>query len=51
MPHGTRQVPSRLIDCELLSNRVVSNKVELTHFSLLADVEPISHDEVVKSKV
>lgn len=51
MPHGTRQVPIRLIDCELLSNSVVSNKVELVHFSLLADVEPISHDEVVKSKV
>lgn len=44
----TKQAPGRLVNFKLLPN---SNESEFFHFSMLVDIEVISYDKEMKSKV
>jgi hypothetical protein len=44
-------MPSRLADCEVLPDSVVSNEGELIHFALLADAEPVNFKEALQTSV
>lgn len=42
--------PTRLKDCEVTDNNEVIEDEDLVLFELLADVEPINHDELLQSE-
>jgi hypothetical protein len=44
-------MPSRLADCELLTDSAVNNEGELLHFALLADAEPVNVKDALQSSV
>ncbi|MCI30661.1 copia-type polyprotein, partial [Trifolium medium] len=46
----TRQVPTRLQECELVNDNEVNEESELVHFALLAGDEPINYIEALKDK-
>jgi hypothetical protein len=51
LPLRNRQMPSRLADCELLTDSAVNNDGELLHFALLADAEPVNVKDALQSSV
>ncbi|KAK2443673.1 putative mitochondrial protein [Trifolium repens] len=51
LPQRNRQLPSRLANCELLTDSAVNNEGELLHFSLLADAEPVNIKDALQSSV
>jgi len=50
-PKRNRKPPLRLTDCEINSDNAVNDEGDLTHFALLADVEPINYKEATKIDV
>ncbi|MCH80525.1 copia-type polyprotein [Trifolium medium] len=51
LPQRNRQLPSRLADCELLTDSAVNNEGDLVHFALLADSEPVNFNEALQMNV
>lgn len=47
-PQRTRQIPSRLQDCEMISDSAVNSEGELIHFALLVETEPVSFEEAIQ---
>lgn len=50
-PQRHKVPQSRLADYEVLSNAAMNRDEDLTHMTLLADVEPLIHIEAFKEKV
>ena len=46
-PQGIRILPSRLEYCEVIIDNEVINDKDLVHFALLANAEPINHNEAL----
>jgi len=49
-PTRTRVAPARLQDCEIIADIEVIEDGDFIHFALLADAEPINHNEALKNE-
>src|ERR1044072_557364 len=50
-PKRTRHLPSKFADYELFASKGLHVNEDLTHFALLADAEPIDHDDALSKEV
>ena len=49
-PQWTKITPTRLQGCEVIGDNKVTTFVDLVHFALLVDAEPINHNQALRNK-
>ncbi|MCI08950.1 retrovirus-related pol polyprotein from transposon tnt 1-94, partial [Trifolium medium] len=49
-PQRTKQVPRRLVDCEVVHDDEIGSDGELVHYAMLADVESLDYEAAMNDK-